>query len=94
MPQIVDRRIDNFRVISLLGGIAATRRFSPAEFAWQFTELIQGNGYLILAPAVVDSPETKHALPERCGLADIFEMADNLNVALLSVGDISALTTS
>ncbi len=94
LPFISGETLENFRVISLLGGIAAARRFNPAEFAWQFTELFQGEGFLIPAPAVVDSPETKHALLERCGLAAIFEMADKLDVAFLSVGGITALTTS
>lgn len=94
LPFILGGALDDFRVVSLLGGIAAARRFNPAEFAWQFAELFQGEGFLIPAPAVVDSPETKHALLERCGLAAIFEMADKLDVALLSVGGISTLTTS
>jgi len=94
LPFINGTTLDDFRIVSLLGGIAAARRFNPAEFAWQFAELFQGDGYLIPAPAVVDSVETKHALLERCGLAAIFEMADMLDVALLSVGGISTLTTS
>ncbi len=94
LPFITGATLDDFRVVSLLGGIAAARRFNPAEFAWQFAELFQGEGFLIPAPAVVDSPETKHALLERCGLSAIFEMADKLDVVLLSVGGISALTTS
>ncbi|MCU0908949.1 MAG: sugar-binding transcriptional regulator [Rhodobacteraceae bacterium] len=94
LPFITGATLDNFRVVSLLGGIAAARRFNPAEFAWQFTELFQGEGFLIPAPAVVDSPETKHALLERCGLAAIFEMADKLDMALLSAGGITTLTTS
>lgn len=94
LPFITGATLDDFRVVSLLGGIAAARRFNPAEFAWQFAELFQGEGYLIPAPAVVDSPETKHALLERCGLSSIFEMADKLDVVLLSVGGISTLTTS
>ncbi len=94
LPFITGATLDDFRVISLLGGIAAARRFNPAEFAWQFAELYQAEGFLIPAPAVVDSPETRHALLERCGLAAIFEMADNLDVALLSVGGISNMTTS
>jgi len=94
LPFIAGATLDDFRVISLLGGIAAARRFNPAEFAWQFAELYQAEGFLIPAPAVVDSPETKHALLERCGLAAIFEMADKLDVALLSVGGISNMTTS
>lgn len=94
LPFISGETLEDFRVVSLLGGIAAARRFNPAEFAWQFAELFQGEGFLIPAPAVVDSPETKHALLERCGLASIFEMASNLDVVLLSVGGISSLTTS
>lgn len=91
---ITGATLNDFRVVSLLGGIAAARRFNPAEFAWQFAELFQGEGFLIPAPAVVDSPETKHALLERCGLSAIFEMADKLDMALLSCGGISSLTTS
>jgi deoxyribonucleoside regulator len=94
LPYISGGTLEDFRVVSLLGGIAAARRFNPAEFAWQFAQLFQGEGFLIPAPAVVDSPETKHALLERCGLASIFEMVDQLDVALLSCGGISALTTS
>ena len=94
LPFISGATLQDFRVISLLGGIAAARRFNPAEFAWQFAELFQGEGFLIPAPAVVDSPATKHALLERCGLAAIFEMAEKLDVALLSVGGIASLTTS
>jgi len=94
LPFITGSTLEDFRVVSLLGGIAAARRFNPAEFAWQFAELFQGEGFLIPAPAVVDSPETKHALLERCGLSSIFEMADKLDVVLLSVGGISTLTTS
>jgi len=94
LPFITGATLADFRVISLLGGIAAARRFNPAAFAWQFAELFQGEGFLIPAPAVVDSPETKHALLERCGLSAIFEMADKLDVALLSVGGISTMTTS
>jgi DNA-binding transcriptional regulator LsrR (DeoR family) len=94
LPFITGATLEDFSVISLLGGIAAARRFNPAEFAWQFAELFQGEGYLIPAPAVVDSPDTKHALLERCGLAAIFEMANSLDIALLSVGGITAMTTS
>ena len=94
LPFISGETLEDFRVVSLLGGIAAARRYNPAEFAWQFAELFQAEGFLIPAPAVVDSSETKHALLERCGLSAIFEMAERLDVALLSVGGITTLTTS
>lgn len=94
LPFIEGRTVENLKVISLLGGISQARRFNPAEFAWQFAELFQGEGFLIPAPALVDSPETRHALLERCGLAAIFEMADKLDLALVSTGGIAQLETS
>lgn len=94
LPFIEARTLDGLRVVSLLGGIAAARRFNPAEFAWQFAELFQGEGFLIPAPAVVDGPETKHALLERCGLSAVFEMADRLDMVLVSAGSVESLTTS
>ena len=94
LPFIQGRPLEKIRVISMLGGIAQARRFNPAEFAWQFAELFDGEGFLVPAPALVDSPETKHALLERCGLEQIFEMAAGMDVALISVGSISTLTTS
>jgi DNA-binding transcriptional regulator LsrR (DeoR family) len=94
LPFIEGRALDGVRVVSLLGGIAQARRFNPAEFAWQFAELFDAEGYLISAPAIVDSAQTKHALLEHCGLDQILEMAETCDVALISCGGISALTTS
>jgi len=94
LPFIEGRSLSGVRVVSLLGGIAQARRFNPAEFAWQFAELFDAEGYLISAPAIVDSAQTKHALLEHCGLDQILEMAEACDVALISCGGISSLTTS
>ena len=88
LPYIRGRELQNVGVISLLGGISQAKRFNPAEFAWQFAELFNGEGFLVPAPALVDSPETKHALLERCGISQVFELADNLDVVFLSAGGI------
>ena len=94
LPHIRGSNLEKIRVISLLGGISQAKRFNPAEFAWQFTELFNGEGYLVPAPALVDSAETKHALLEHCGINQIFELADDLDVAFLSAGGIEGITTS
>ena len=94
LPHIRGRSLNGVRVVSLLGGIAQARRFNPAEFAWQFAELFSGEGFLVPAPALVDSPQTKHALLEHCGLDQIFAMAEASDVAILSAGGITTLTTS
>ncbi|MBK8770878.1 MAG: sugar-binding transcriptional regulator [Rhizobiales bacterium] len=88
------RELNNVEVVSLLGGIVQARRFNPAEFAWQFANTVGADCYLLTAPAVVDSPETRRALIERCGLDGVLNRADNMNMALVSVGTMSALSTS
>lgn len=94
LPHIEGRDLEDVRVVSLLGGIAEAKRFNPAEFAWQFAERFNGEGYLVPAPALVDSVETKHALLEHCGIAQIFEQANSLDVAFVSAGGIMSLNTS
>ena len=73
-------------VVSLLGGIVEARRFNPAEFAWQFANTVGADCFLLAAPAVVDSAETKKALIERCGLHQVLDRVDKMDIALLSVG--------
>jgi len=87
------KSLSDFKVISLLGGVGVAREINPAEFAWRFAQAFQGEGYLIPAPAVVDSIETKIALIERCGLQDIFRMTDELDAVVLSIGGIRSATT-
>ena len=94
LPYVEERALPDVRVVSLLGSIAQARRFNPAEFAWQFAERFEAEGYLISAPAVVNSPETRRALLEECGLDRILELAEACDVALFSCGGISTLTTS
>ena len=88
------RPMRDMRVVSLLGGISEARRFNPADFAWQFAEMFDAEGYLVPAPALVDSPATRHALLERCGLDQVFQTAEASDVALVSCGSVSSLTTS
>lgn len=83
---IDDRPLQDLSIVSLLGGISAVRQYNPAEFAWQFARLFNASCYLIAAPALVDSVETKRALIERCGIGPAFHMADQLDAVLVSVG--------
>ncbi|MDQ2632159.1 MAG: sugar-binding transcriptional regulator [Pseudomonadota bacterium] len=87
------KTLPDFKVISLLGGVGVARQINPAEFAWRFAQAFQGEGYLIPAPAVVDSVETKTALIERCGLQELFRMTEDLDAVLLSIGGIASATT-
>jgi deoxyribonucleoside regulator len=88
------REFANVEVVSMLGGIVQARRFNPAEFAWQFANTVGANCYLLAAPAVVDSEETRRALIERCGLDDVLKRSEKMDMVLLSVGTMSEHSTS
>ena len=78
--------LKDVQVISLLGGIVQARRHNPSEFAWQFARSLNADCYLLAAPALVDSAETRRALIERCGLDEVLQRAAQMDMAVLSVG--------
>jgi DNA-binding transcriptional regulator LsrR (DeoR family) len=94
LQTLAPRELENVQVISLLGGIVQARRNNPSEFAWQFARTVGADCYLLAAPAVVDSPETKEALIERCGLNDVLRRAQRIDMALLSVGTMAPDSTA
>jgi deoxyribonucleoside regulator len=91
---LATKQLENVQVISLLGGIVQAKRFNPAEFAWQFARAIGADCYLLQTPAVVDSPATREALIDRCGLSDVFKRAENLDIAMLSAGAMAPTSTA
>jgi DNA-binding transcriptional regulator LsrR (DeoR family) len=91
---LAPRQLDNVQVISLLGGIVQARRYNPSEFAWQVARMVGADCYLLTAPAVVDSPETREILIEKCGLRDVLRRAERLDMAVLSCGTIAPDSTA
>jgi len=87
------RQLADFTVISMLGGISEARRFNPSEYAWQLAQAFGGECYLLSAPALVDSPETRNALIDKCGLDRLFQMATTLDAAIYSVGGMAPSAT-
>ncbi len=88
------KELNNVEVVSMLGGIVQARRFNPAEFAWQFANTVGADCYLLTAPAVVDSAATKRTLIEHCGLDGVLSRVEKMDMALLSVGTMEAMSTS
>ena len=70
------------------------RDSNPLEFGWRMATRFGADCYLFVAPAFVDSAETRTRLIEKCGLDRILELATALDIAVLSVGDISMESTS
>jgi len=78
-------------VVSLLGGVMRARAANPAECAWQFSRVYMADCHMLAAPAIVDSRETKRALVERCGLGEVYELAEALDAVVVGVGGAKSL---
>ncbi len=81
-------RLAGARVLSLLGGAVEAREANPAEVAWRVAGALGAECYLFPAPLIVDSPRTRRALIEDCGLERIYALAERIDAAVVSVGDI------
>jgi DNA-binding transcriptional regulator LsrR (DeoR family) len=84
----------NCKVVSLLGGIVAVHQTNPIDYTWRLANQLGAECYMFLAPLLVDSIETKRNLIERCGLDTIYRLAENLDLAIVSCGDIGPHSTS
>lgn len=90
LQTLTPKDVENLKVVSMMGGILQARHYNPSEFAWQFARITDADCYLLPAPALVDSPATRSALIERCGLSDVFKRAERLDMAVMSIGYIAA----
>lgn len=77
------------RVLSLLGGLIAPKGMNPVDFSWQLASRLNAECLLYLAPLFVDSAATKRALIDASGMNRLLDVANNLDLAVISCGDIS-----
>lgn len=82
------------KVASLLGGLVEAHHINPIEYTWRLASQLGAECYLFLAPLIVDSAATKRSLIERCGLGTLFELAEKMDIAVVSCGDIGPQMTS
>src|SRR5271165_1634531 len=88
-----ERSLRGLSVVSLVGGVTHFAHDNPAEFPSAFARAFNADCYLIPAPALVDSPATKAALIDRCGLGSVYAFADGLDAVVVSVGSLGDAAT-
>jgi len=88
-----ERSLRGLNVVSLVGGVTHFARDNPVEFPSAFARAFNAECYLIPAPALVDSPATKAALIERCGLGAVYDFARALDAVVVSVGSLGPEAT-
>jgi DNA-binding transcriptional regulator LsrR (DeoR family) len=88
LEYLSERSLKGLSVVSLVGGVTHFVHDNPAEFPSAFARAFNADCYLIPSPALVDSPATKAALIERCGLNSVYDFAQALDAVVVSVGSL------
>ncbi len=88
LEHLRERTLRGLNVVSLVGGVTHFAHDNPAEFPSAFARAFSAECYLIPAPALVDSPATKSALIERCGLRAVYDFAQTLDAVVVGVGSL------
>ena len=93
LPHLPNRAFERVSVVSLLGGLTRVSTYNPSEFAWRFADRIAADCYLLAAPAYAPDARTREALMTHPGIREVFAHSQRLDLALISVGDLSPDST-
>jgi DNA-binding transcriptional regulator LsrR (DeoR family) len=84
---------DGIAVVSLLGSLTHSRAVNPAHVARRMADVLHAECYQLTAPLIVADELTRDALWREPGLRELRERARRADIALVSVGDVSADAT-
>ena len=80
-------------VVSLLGGMTHSRAVNPSAVARRIADAFGADCYQLTAPVIVADESVRAALWSEPGLRELLERARRVNLALVSVGDVSEEAT-
>ena len=77
-------------VLSLLGGQVRSGRPNPGALAARMAASLGCDVMFLPAPLIVDHAETRARLIAGCGLQALFDLAEQLDIAVFGAGDLDA----
>jgi DNA-binding transcriptional regulator LsrR (DeoR family) len=83
----------NLSIVSLSGGLTHFSAVNPHETASHLADIVGGQCYYFAGPAFTDSAQTRDALMNQPMLRDVFERGSRVDLAYLSVGEMSRTST-
>lgn len=89
VPAIVPRAADGVRVLSMLGGLTRVSEVNPSEFAWRVADRLSAECYMLAGPVYAPDARTRDSLVSHPGIAEVFTRARALDMAVVSVGDLT-----
>ncbi len=87
------REVGGVTVISLLGGLTHATALNPSAVAWLLADYFKAECYQITAPAYVPDEALAAALWGQPDLRELRRRAGTIDLALVSVGDVSEVAT-
>jgi len=86
---IEPREADGVNVVSLLGGLTRVADVNPSEFAWRAADRLSAACHMMAAPVFAPDRVTRDALFRHAGIAEVMRRARMLDMAVLSLGDLT-----
>jgi DNA-binding transcriptional regulator LsrR (DeoR family) len=83
------RTYKKLSVVSLIGGLTQASAVNPHETASHLADIVGGQCFYIAAPVYADSAATRNLLLRQPLLQDVFERGRNIDLAFLSVGEVT-----
>ncbi|EKF19288.1 sugar-binding transcriptional regulator [Nitratireductor pacificus] len=87
------RELKDSSVIGLVGSLPHSQWINPSIVATKVAERLKVDSYQISAPVIVDDPALRDRLWEQASLSDVRQRAAKADMALLTVGEVSADAT-
>lgn len=87
------RQLGRLSVVSLLGGLTRGSAMNPHETASHLADLVGAQCYYVAAPALTDTESTRDLLMAQPMLREIFERGEKVDLAFLSVGELTPSCT-
>ena len=87
------RQLNRLSVVSLLGGLTRGSAMNPHETASHLADLVGAQCYYVAAPALTDTESTRDLLIAQPMLREIFERGEKVDLAFLSVGELTPTCT-
>lgn len=89
MRSLLWSEVENMSVVSLLGGLTHANAYNPSAVAWRMADFYRSELYQIAAPVFVSDSALVKALWEQPDLIQLRERVRSIDMALISVGDVS-----
>jgi Transcriptional regulator, contains sigma factor-related N-terminal domain len=87
------RQLQGATVVALVGSLPHSQWINPSIVAVKVAEALGADSYQITAPVIVDEPDLRDRLWAQPTLQVVHARAEAADIALLTVGDISAEAT-